>query len=52
MMKKETSENVEALYERLKMSAYLGCEYFKTESAGNSSCYDLSKKVEDILIWY
>ena len=33
-----------------KMSAYLGCEYFKPERAGNSSCYDLSKKVGDILI--
>ena len=35
-----------------KMSAYLGCEYFKTERAGNSSCSYLSKKVVDILISY
>ena len=35
-----------------KLSAYLGCEYFKTERAGNSSCSYLSKKVVDILISY
>ena len=35
-----------------KMRACLGCEYFKTERAGNSSCSYLSKKVVDILIWY
>ena len=27
-----------------KMSGHLGCEYFKTERAGNSSCSDMSKK--------